>query len=131
MTDGDANNLTVVVVDDVYEMRDVLRLNLEALGGFKIVGEAADAAAGVKEVGRSQPDAVVLDLGLPDVSGADIMDELRAVAPNSKIVVLTGLGERQMRRVLELGADAAVAKSAGFVVETADAIRRVCSVAEA
>lgn len=126
MTAEKVSILTLVVVDDVYEMRDVLRLNLEALGGFKIVGEAADAATAVKEVERSQPDAVVLDVGLPDVSGADILDELREVAPNSKIVVLTGLGQGQIRRMMELGADAAVAKSAGFVVETALAIQRVC-----
>ena len=119
-------DLRVVVVDDVYEMRDVLRLNLEAMGGFTVVGEAADAASAVTEVRRAQPDAVILDLGLPDLSGAEIMEELREVAPGCKIVILTGLGERQMREVLKHGADAAVPKAAGFVVETANAIVTAC-----
>jgi DNA-binding NarL/FixJ family response regulator len=120
--------LRVVIVEDVDEMRAVIRLNLELMGDFQIVGEAADAATGIPEVADTQPDVVVLDLGLPDAFGGDIIGDLRQVCPGCKIVVLTALDEEHTGRVRGLGVEAVISKKAGFIARTADAIRAACEV---
>ena len=118
--------LRVVIVEDVQEMREVIRLNLELLGDFEIVGEAADGTTGIQQVHEAKPDAVVLDLGLPDGFGGDIIGELREVSPQCKIVVLSGLAEEHADRVRSLGVEAVISKRAGFIAKTADAILTAC-----
>lgn len=80
----------MALVDDEASLRQLLRSSLEAREGFEVVGEAADGAEAVHVVGRCQPDVVVLDLGLPDLSGLDVIPRIRAVAPAARVVVFTG-----------------------------------------
>lgn len=80
----------MALVDDEAGLRRLLRSSLEAREGFEVVGEAGDGAEAVDLVARSQPDVVVLDLGLPDLSGLDVIPRIRAVAPAARVVVFTG-----------------------------------------
>lgn len=80
----------MALVDDETSLRRLLRLSLEDLDRFEVVGEAADGAEAVDLVARHQPDVVVLDLGLPDLSGLDVIPRIRAVAPRARVVVFTG-----------------------------------------
>ena len=82
--------VTVLLVEDVAELRSVLRQRLRLPGGFVVVAEAGDAAAAIVAAARHQPDVVVLDLGLPDFAGHDVLTRLRAVAPAAQVVVYTG-----------------------------------------
>ena len=82
--------VTVLLVEDVAELRSVLRQRLQVRGGFDVVAEASDGAAAIVAAARHQPDVVVLDLGLPDVAGHEVLTRLRAVAPGTQIVVYTG-----------------------------------------
>ena len=63
---------------------------MEARPGFEVVGEASDGGEAVAIVAEHQPDVVVLDLGLPDLSGLDVIPRIRAVAPSARVVVFTG-----------------------------------------
>ena len=62
---------TVVIVDDHRAFRRSARRLLE-LGGFDVVGEAEDGASGASLVRKLEPDVVLLDVALPDVSGFEI-----------------------------------------------------------
>jgi CheY-like chemotaxis protein/anti-sigma regulatory factor (Ser/Thr protein kinase) len=82
--------VTVLLVEDVSELRSVLRQSLQLRGGFEVVAEAGDGAAAIVAAARHQPDLVVLDLGLPDIAGQEVLTRLRAVAPAAQVVVYTG-----------------------------------------
>ncbi len=82
--------MSVVLVEDVPELRSVIRQALRLRGGFEVVAEAGDGGSAVEMALRHQPDVIVLDLGLPDLAGRDVLTGLRAVAPAAQVVVYTG-----------------------------------------
>jgi DNA-binding NarL/FixJ family response regulator len=65
----------VVIVDDHAAFRRSARGLLE-LGGFEVVGEAADGASGVALARELEPDVVLLDVALPDMSGFEVAEQL-------------------------------------------------------
>lgn len=118
--------LKVLVVDDIVEMREVLKAYLSMSDGFAVVGEAADGHSAIDEARRTQPDAVVLDLGLPDMTSDEVIRDIRAAAPGSRLVVLSGRGNEALRAASQAGADATIAKEEGFANATAQAIATLC-----
>ena len=82
--------IRVVLVDDVPEMRRLVRTALRFRGGFEVVGEAGDGTAAVTLASEQQPDIVVLDLGLPDLAGRDVLAGIREQSPTSKVVIFSG-----------------------------------------
>jgi len=80
----------VLIVEDVAELRSVLRQALQLRGGFEVVGEADDGTGAIVGAARHQPDIVVLDLGLPDIAGHEVLTRIRALAPATQVVVYTG-----------------------------------------
>jgi CheY-like chemotaxis protein/anti-sigma regulatory factor (Ser/Thr protein kinase) len=83
--------IRVLLVDDVVEVRRLVRTSLRFRGGFEVVGEAADGAEAVRLAEQLRPDVVVLDLGLPDIAGQEVLTRVRATSPGSKVVVFSGL----------------------------------------
>ena len=83
--------LRVLLVDDVVDVRRLLRTALRFREGFEVVGEAGDGAGAVRLAGETQPDIVVLDLGLPDIAGREVLSRIRENSPESKVVVFSGL----------------------------------------
>lgn len=83
--------IRVLLVDDVVEVRRLVRTSLRFRGGFEVVGEAADGAEAVRLAEQLRPDVVVLDLGLPDIAGRDVLTRVRDHSPDSKVVVFSGL----------------------------------------
>lgn len=80
----------MLVVEDVAELRSVLRRSLRLRGGFDVVADAGDGAAAIVGAARHQPDLIVLDLDLPDIAGHEVLTRLRGVAPGAQVVVYTG-----------------------------------------
>jgi DNA-binding NarL/FixJ family response regulator len=68
---------TIVIVDDNALFRSQARAILEA-EGFVVVGEAIDGASGIRAVRATRPDAVLLDIGLPDLEGFEVARTLAA-----------------------------------------------------
>ena len=102
---------TVLVVEDERKLRDLVRSYLER-AGFTVLSTGSGAEAITMVIGAS-PDLVVLDLGLPDVSGETVARELRArsVTATTPILMLTAKSAEEDRiRGLELGADDYVTK---------------------
>lgn len=82
---------SVLLVDDVVEVRRMLRTALRLRGGFDVVAEASDGAAAVRLAETEHPDVVVLDLGLPDITGNEVLSDIRERSPGSKVVVFSGM----------------------------------------
>ena len=97
--------IRVLVVDDHALVRRGLVEILQKLPEGVQFGEAGTAAEGIAE-GLAEPwDAVLLDLGLPDRHGLDVLRELRAARPQLPILILTMFPEDQLAlRMLEVGA---------------------------
>lgn len=100
---------TVVIVDDHADVREMLRLRIDATDDLTVVGTAGSAREGVDLAREAQPDVVLLDLGLPDLDGVEALPLLRAAAPGARIIVLSGYP------VDQYGDAAARAGADGFV----------------
>jgi len=77
---------TVLVVDDDPAFRGIARRLLGA-SGLAIAGEAATAAAAVRAAGALRPDAVLVDVGLPDRDGVELARELAALPWRPRVVL--------------------------------------------
>jgi DNA-binding NarL/FixJ family response regulator len=94
----------VLLCDDCEPVRELVRLVLE-VEGIQVVGEAGDGGAAIEEAGRCQPDVVLLDLSMPAMDGLEALPEIRRVAPQARVVVLSGFDNPLIvERALELGA---------------------------
>jgi DNA-binding NarL/FixJ family response regulator len=85
--------VTVVVVDDQQLIRNAITQSLCA-AGLKVVGRAQSGEEGVGLVVDLRPDVVLMDLLLPGISGVETIRRLSALAPASRLLVLTGTQER-------------------------------------
>jgi DNA-binding NarL/FixJ family response regulator len=81
--------ITVVIVDDHPVVRGGLRALIESLGGFRVVGEAGDGEAAVREVQLERPDVVVMDVMMPGVDGVEATRRIVASTPGTAVLVLS------------------------------------------
>lgn len=102
----------IVVIDDTASIRTFLRISLEGEGAE--FSEAVNAMDGLELCERTKPDLVVLDLGLPDRDGLDILPELLNRATNGHqppVIVLTVRNDLKVKdTALSLGASAYITK---------------------
>jgi two-component system nitrate/nitrite response regulator NarL len=82
---------SVVLVDDDADFRSVIRRYLERDGEFRVVGEAADGAAGVEVAAVLHPDVVLLDLEMPRMDGLEALPLVLHRSPWSTVVMLTAM----------------------------------------
>jgi two-component system chemotaxis response regulator CheB len=94
----------VALVDDVPEIRMMLRLTLELDGRFEVVGEACDGAQAVDIASRQHPDVMILDLGMPVMDGFTAIPHICRSSPETKILVLSAFDLGESDDVLSLGA---------------------------
>jgi len=103
---------TVLVVDDDPAILRALRINLSARD-YRVV-TAGDGAAGLATVARERPDVIVLDLGLPDMDGGDVIRGVRGWTA-TPIIVLSARGQEAAKvAALDDGADDYVTKPFGM-----------------
>ncbi|MDB5407325.1 MAG: DNA-binding response regulator [Rhodospirillales bacterium] len=107
-----ANLVTILVVDDEPAIRRLLRTSL-TVQGYRIV-EAETAEAALAEIRNYPPDVVILDLGLPDRDGLDVVATVRQSSAVPIIVLSSRGDERAKVEALELGADDYVTKPFGM-----------------
>ena len=106
-----ANRPRVLVIDDEPQIHRFLQPALEAAGYEPV--RADTAAEGLKEIARKAPDAVVLDLGLPDFDGKEALTRARAFYDGPIIVLSARDKETEKIDTLDLGADDYVEKPFG------------------
>jgi two-component system KDP operon response regulator KdpE len=93
----------VLVIDDEIQIRRFLRISLEA-NGYR-VNETASGADGLTEAARRQPDLIVLDLGLPDLDGREVLSRLREWSTVPVVVLSVRDSEEDKIALLDAGAD--------------------------
>lgn len=101
----------VLVVDDDLQLLRALRINLGARG-YDVV-TAADGRTGLRAAADRHPDVIVLDLGLPDLDGTDVITELRGFTPTPIIVLSARTDSSDKVLALDKGADDYVTKPFG------------------
>ncbi len=79
----------VLIADDLPQTRDGLRALLSILPEIKVVAEAADGREAVRMVEAVQPDIVLMDVCMPDMDGLDATQSIKALRPETKVIVLT------------------------------------------
>jgi DNA-binding NarL/FixJ family response regulator len=110
--DGDAP-AGVLICDDNDAIRELLGAVVARDPGLRVVGEAADGNEAIVEAITLQPDVIVLDLAMPNRSGLEALPELRRVAPDARIIVLSGFASANVAdEVMALGAASYIEKGA-------------------
>lgn len=116
---------TILVVDDEPQIRRFLRTSLAA-HGYDVV-EAASGEEGLRRANNARPDLIVLDIGLPDIEGFEVLEKVRQTSRVPVFILTVHSRESEKVRAFELGADDYVTKPFGmaeFVARVKGALRR-------
>jgi DNA-binding NarL/FixJ family response regulator len=98
--------IRIVIVEDDPASRNMLVSALQAEPDCAVVAEFAEGRAAISAFPHLAPDMVLVDLGLPDISGIDVIRRLKAADANCDALVVTTFGdERTITTALEAGAD--------------------------
>jgi DNA-binding NtrC family response regulator len=81
---------TLLLVDDDATFRRVMGGELERLGFILLTAESGEEA--IRQIERSQPEVILLDLQLPGISGLEVLKRAREISPESETIILTGHG---------------------------------------
>ena len=106
-------SIRLLMVDDHAVVRMGLRMLLDNEDDIEIVGEADSASQAMSEISSSHPDVVLMDIGLPDISGIDATLEIKRLWPETEVVALTiHEDEEYFFKMLDAGASGYVPKRA-------------------
>jgi DNA-binding NarL/FixJ family response regulator len=81
--------IRVVLADDQTLMRGGMRVLLEAIDDFRVVGEAADGREAVELAIRHRPDVVLMDIRMPELDGIEATRRLQREAPDVRVLIVT------------------------------------------
>jgi two-component system nitrate/nitrite response regulator NarL len=104
--------IRILIIDDQSIVSASVRFLLESRPSLQVVGEVHKAFDAFTAARDAHPDIILLDLDLGDASGLDLLPKLLSVAPQARVVVLTGLCDPEIhRRAVRLGAMGLVIKN--------------------
>ena len=104
--------ISVAIIEDHQILVDSLGLMLRYEPDMEFLGAASSLKDGEVLVGNSIPDVLLLDIGLPDGNGLDLIPEINTTSPDTHIVVLTSLSdEATLMRVIDSGISGFVSKN--------------------
>ncbi|RQP24744.1 response regulator transcription factor [Piscinibacter terrae] len=114
MNNTDAPRPTrLLLVDDHPLVREGLKARLSTLPSLEVVGEAGDAQEAAEQVAATQPDLVLMDVGMKDVNGIDLTRQLLAERPDLLVLVLSMYDNPEyVNRAMQAGARGYVLKDA-------------------
>jgi DNA-binding NarL/FixJ family response regulator len=106
------STVRVLVVDDYEAFRRFICSTLEKRSTLQIICEASDGVEAVRRAEELKPDLILLDIGLPELSGLQAAREIRKFAPESKIIFVSQESSPDVvQEALSLGAQGYVAKA--------------------
>jgi DNA-binding NarL/FixJ family response regulator len=104
--------IRILVVDDHAVLREGLTMIIESQADLRVVAETGSGKQAVALFEEHLPDITLLDLGLPDIHGVDVIKAIREQHPEARIIVLTTyLGDVQALRALRAGASGYLLKA--------------------
>ncbi len=101
----------VLIVDDHPLFREGLKSIIENSESFEVAGEASNGSEGLKQAKKLQPDLVIVDISLPDISGIQLTNEIRNQVPETRIMVVS------MHSEINYISEAFQAGATGYVVK--------------
>jgi DNA-binding NarL/FixJ family response regulator len=105
----------VLVVDDHPAFRKALSSALSLVEDIEVAGEAAGGEDACLEAAELQPDVILMDLSMPDISGIEAMQKIHSATPDLPVVILTAHADEGVERAaLGAGASGFVAKGRGL-----------------
>jgi DNA-binding NarL/FixJ family response regulator len=105
----------VLVVDDHPAFRKALTSALNMVEGFEVAGEAGGGVAACEGADQLEPDVILMDLSMPDLSGIDAMKQIHETKPDMPVVILTAHADPGVEReAREAGASGFLAKGIGL-----------------
>jgi len=117
--------MKVFLADDSHAVLERIREMLSSLPEIEIIGWASDVPEALDSIRETKPEAVILDLAMPNGSGIEVLKTIKHERPETIVVVLTNYAFPQhRRRCVEAGADAFLDKSAEFA-EIPQVLRRL------
>ncbi|MBL7856592.1 MAG: response regulator [Cyclobacteriaceae bacterium] len=125
-----SNSLSILIIDDEAQIRKLLAITLQS-NGYSIQ-EAASGKEALTCVAMHPPDLILLDLGLPDQSGHDVLKHLREWFTNPVIIVSVQNGEEDIVKALDAGANDYLIKpfrTGELLARIRSALRKAASVA--
>ena len=108
-------NARILIVDDLPQMRKLIRAYLEEESEFRICGEAIDGLDAIDKAKNLKPDLIILDASMPRLNGIKAAPKLKEILPEAGIILFT-FHENMMRGLEcgEIGVDAVVQKDRGL-----------------
>jgi diguanylate cyclase (GGDEF)-like protein len=105
--------IRLLICDDSDEARRLVRTVLADHPEIEIVGEAVDGKEAVALAAELEPDAVLMDIGMPELDGIEATRQIRAARPETRVVAFTGLeDDESVQKMLQAGATSFVVKGA-------------------
>lgn len=103
----------VLIVDDMAQVRQDLRLLLQLTDELDVVGEAANGLEAIRQAEALRPDVVVMDLEMPVMDGYEAIHEIKARWPSCRVIALTIHGDEAARqKTSQAGVDDFIVKGA-------------------
>jgi DNA-binding NarL/FixJ family response regulator len=114
---------TILIVDDSDEVRTIVRIFLERDPSFTVCGEAASGPEALKKAQELKPDFVLLDLRLPGMNGIETATALKAILPQTKLVLFSAYADSLGNRTWAsaIGVDLVVPK--GSLIDMAASLK--------
>jgi two-component system response regulator NreC len=106
--------ISVLLVDDHQVIREGMRRILESDVGINVIGEARNAGQAIQMAQELSPDVITMDIRMPGMDGIAATREIKKVAPDVIIIMLTLFADNYVKNALEAGA-------AGFILKDSEA----------
>jgi DNA-binding NarL/FixJ family response regulator len=112
---GEACMISIAIVEDHLVLVEALELLLSSEGDISIAGSADNFSDGQEMLQRIKPDVLLLDVGLPDGNGLDLIPIVQAKTPETKIIVLSCLtDENTLIRAIDGGVTGFISKGSSL-----------------
>ncbi len=112
-----ADTMRVLIVDDSFLMRRIIRNIIEKDNSLEVVGEAPDGIVALEKVSELSPDIILLDIEMPNMDGIEFLRRAKLVT-SAKVIIISSVARidsKEAREVLELGAVDIIPKPSGVL----------------